>query len=61
MSRPTPQQVRELAAAAIADDRTVRKAYSDPARVKPASLERVIRAAETLGIEPPKRPEGAPS
>lgn len=56
MSKPNPQQVRELAAAAICDDRTVRKAYADPAHVKQASLERVIRAAEQLGITPPQRP-----
>jgi DNA-binding LacI/PurR family transcriptional regulator len=57
MKRPTTQQIRELAAAAICDDRTIRKAYAEPSRVKAASLERVIRAAQTLGIEPPARPQ----
>jgi hypothetical protein len=57
MTHPTPQQIRELAAAAIADERSVRKTYSDPDHVKPSTWERVKRAAEHLGIEPPRQPE----
>ena len=51
---PSPQELREIAAAALAPERTVRRVYSTPSRVKPSTLERVRRAAVQLGINPPE-------
>lgn len=56
MRFPTPQQVREIAAAAICDERTIRRAYRTPTKVRHASYERIARAALRLGIDPPASP-----
>lgn len=66
MAYPTAQQVREICAAAICDERTVRRAYKEPQRCTQSSHERVKRAALKLGIEPPpgkpriEKPPGKP-
>ncbi|MEO7033679.1 MAG: hypothetical protein ABI548_07350 [Polyangiaceae bacterium] len=52
----TPQQVRELAAAAICDLRTVRAIYSGRP-TKPATFERLRRAAEVLAFPCPPATE----
>jgi hypothetical protein len=52
---PDAQSRREIAARAICDDRTIRRAYRGDA-VKPASHERIRRAAVSLGLPlPPAR------
>jgi hypothetical protein len=48
----TPQQRREITARAICDDRTVKHAYAGMS-VKPASRERIRRAAIDLGLPLP--------
>jgi DNA-binding LacI/PurR family transcriptional regulator len=53
MDRPSPQEVRELAAAAAVDERTVRRAYQAPERIKEVSRLRVAGAAVRLGLTPP--------
>lgn len=49
----SPQQVRELAAAVATDERTIRRAYREPHRIRETTRIRVTRAASRLGIEPP--------
>jgi hypothetical protein len=52
----TAQQVRELCAEALCDDRTIRRVYRGD-KVKPTSLERVRRAAKALRLPlPPVSP-----
>jgi hypothetical protein len=48
----TPQQRRELMAAAICDDRTVLRAYSGK-KVKNSTIDRLTRAARDLGLPLP--------
>ena len=48
----TPQQRREITAHAICDDRTVKHTYEGKP-VKPASRERIRRAAAELGLPLP--------
>lgn len=47
------QQVRELAAAVATDERTIRRAYVAPLRIRETTRVRVTRAAQRLGIDPP--------
>lgn len=52
-SSVTPQQRRELAAAAIVPEKTIRRAYADPGRARAATIERISRAARVLGLPLP--------
>lgn len=52
MNPLTPQQRRELMAAAICDDRTVLRAYRGK-RVKTSTIDRLTRAARDLGLPLP--------
>lgn len=54
----SPQQVREIAAAAVASEKTVRRIYRGMPS-KPATIERLRRAAKVLGLQPPPEPEFA--
>jgi len=49
----TPQQRREIGALIVMPERQVLRVYQVPDRVKPASFERVRRAAIELGYPPP--------
>jgi|GEM_PF-6520588 len=52
---PDAQSRREIAARAVCDDRTIRRVYRGEV-VKPASHERIRRAAVALGLPlPPAR------
>ena len=53
MKIPSPQVRRLMAAREYMPERTVLRTYRDPLGVKPATLERVTRAARELGVEPP--------
>jgi len=56
-TQPTPVERRRLAAEACATERTVRRIYAGkPA--KPATWERIRRAAELLGLPPPPAAKG---
>ncbi len=56
MFMPTPQQIRELCAAAVCDPRTCRHAYQGRS-IKPATRERLRRAAQGLNLPVPPAPE----
>jgi len=53
---PNPQQIREIAAAAMCELSTVRKVYSTPERAQSSSRERVAKAAKKLGYAAPPAP-----
>jgi len=59
MQIPSPQIRRLMAAREYMPERTVLRTYRDPRAVKPATLERVSRAARELGVEPPPPPPKA--
>jgi hypothetical protein len=58
---PTPQERRELAAAAMMDERIVQKAYATPERVRASTLARLTRAALEVGLPVPPEPGIDPS
>lgn len=57
---PPAYQRREIAGRTLIKEATVRRAYQHPLRCKPATLERVRRAARALGIPEPLVPEPSP-
>ena len=48
-----PQARRQIAAAEIMPEATVNRVYRDPQHVKPATFQRVTRAAIALGVPVP--------
>lgn len=51
----TRLQVRELSVATLGiDERTIRRAYADPASVRESTLLRIERGARGLGLESPR-------
>jgi hypothetical protein len=56
----TRLQQRQLSVAALGlDERTIRRAYANPASVRESTLARVVQAAKALGFPEPAFP-GAP-
>lgn len=55
----TPQQRREIAAAAIVPEKTVRNVYAHPERVRASTLERVAKGARERGLPEPVPPNGS--
>jgi DNA-binding LacI/PurR family transcriptional regulator len=55
----TPQQRRELAAAAMTDERTVARAYAHPEKVRSTTIARLERASREKGLPPPPKAEAA--
>lgn len=55
---PDAQRLRELCAAAFCCERTARRAYRAPDKVRPSSLARIVKAARRLGIAPPRGEHG---
>jgi DNA-binding LacI/PurR family transcriptional regulator len=50
MQRPNAHDVRRVAVAAFADERTVRRYFADPGRLKPTSRARIADALARLGF-----------
>jgi hypothetical protein len=51
----TRLQVRELSVATLGiDERTIRRAYANPATVRESTLVRIERGARELGLESPR-------
>jgi hypothetical protein len=52
-SIPTAQERRLIAALAVMSEKQVLKAYQNPERRRPATLERIRQAATQLGLPTP--------
>jgi hypothetical protein len=50
----THHQLRQVAVASFANDRTVRQAYADPSRMRESTLLRIGQAARALGLAEPR-------
>src|SRR4051812_10269559 len=53
MLTPTAHVIRLLAAHAMMDARSVRRAYTAPSRVRNGTLVRLVQAAHALGVPAP--------
>jgi hypothetical protein len=57
---PGVAERRQIAAREIMPERSVLRAYRDPARCRPATVARVTRAAVALGLPAPQAQPRAP-